>query len=181
MRATELAILYLIIGCGSAIALMVMDRRSRRILDAVLLLPFWPLYGPFLLISRPEAGDPKLARLQQCLAKAGSRIAEIDRLLARPELDARSAAARLVQLRERGDERAAASVQARLTSIERLERLRERFEREVTEIEELLAQLRVQSEVFRLAGGADTGTRELLDDIICRVDGLEAILAIELV
>src|SRR5687767_2533526 len=165
MRATELAILYALIGSGAAI-LMLARSGGARILDAAILVPFWPLYGPFLLMGKTgpailpaEMITPLSARLNV----AKSRITEIDRLLAQPELDERAARARLDQLVAQGDDRAAASVQARLTSIERLRRLRERFSRELTEIDELLAQLRVQSEVMRIAGGAQDNSRDLID------------------
>jgi hypothetical protein len=185
MRATELAVLYLLIGSCSAIALLAMAKeRKSRMLDAAILLPFWPLYGPFLLIGRaaPMIALPStmIAPLAERLTMAKARITEIDRLLAQPELDERSARARLDELLARGDDRAAASVQSRLTSIERLRRLRQRFDRELTEIDELLAQLRVQSEVLRLAGGVEGNSRELVDEIASRVDGLEAILSVEL-
>jgi hypothetical protein len=194
MRATELAILYVLIGSGAAVAWLVAAKgRGTRVLDAVILVPFWPLYGPFLLLGQAEAGrgqssslanllpDGSLVRrLTERLETAKSRIAEIDRTLAQPELDERAARIRLQELRERGDDRAAESVQARLTSIERLRRLRQRFSSELTEIDELLAQLRAQSEVVRLAGGADGDTRELVAEIVSRVDGLDAILAVDL-
>jgi hypothetical protein len=170
MRATELAILYLLIGSGSAIFLMV---KKQRVLDAALLVPFWPLYGPFLLLGQTPAEGDVVARLR-------SRIAEIDRSLARPELDERTARLRLEELRERGDVRAADSVQARLTSIDRLRRLRERFARELTEIDELCAQLRVQSEILRIAGSSNGDPKDLVEEIAARVDALEATLAMDL-
>jgi hypothetical protein len=53
--------------------------------------------------------------------------------------------------------------------------MRDRFQREVTEIDELLVQLRVQSEVIRFAG-VDANTRELMEVVVSRVEGLDAML-----
>ncbi len=187
MRANELLILYVLIGIGSAAAFTLLAKQ-KRLLDAAILVPFWPLYGPFLLLGRAQPAQlggllpdgAIVGELTDRLATAKTRVQEIDAVLARPELDEPSARARMTELAERGDDRAAASVQARLTSIERLRRLRERFMCELTEIDELLAQLRVQSEVVRLAGGAETNTRELVEEIVHRVEGLDAILAVDL-
>ena len=185
MRTFELLILYGAVGVLAAGALLAVARG--RMSDAALLFAFWPLYGPFLLLGRSQSDRPALASLvvgeeavralEARLEKAQDKVREIDTLLQRNDFSVAEAKTRYDELADRGDERAAASAKARLENIHRLVRLRERFERELTEIDELMAQLRVQSEVVRIAGGADDGTSELVHEIGCRVEVLDSLLA----
>jgi hypothetical protein len=71
---------------------------------------------------------------------------------------------------------ALASATLRVQNIERLRELRSRFVSEVDEINELLSQLVIQVEVVRFAGSADDGTRDLLRELLLRVEGLGQML-----
>lgn len=187
MRTSELLLVYGVVGVACAGTLLLAQRG--RILDAFLLLGFWPLYGPFLimgaispvdeadLLGKLLPGDDAHRALNERLALAQGRVKEIDALLQRPDFSVEQTEVRQKRLLDAGDDRAAASARARLDNIHRLVALRTRFSRELTEVDELLAQLRVQSEVVRLAGRVDDGTRDLVNEIMCRVEGLDAILA----
>jgi len=210
MKVLELAVLYGVIGVGCATVVLV--RRSLSwgsAVDAVLLLGFWPLYGPFLLARvtvEPEGGQSDgeiaflsalrraqgtpladllpdretVAALGRRLRVAAGKVAEIDQLLRQPELCERAARKRLAQLAARGaSDNARATAAMRIQNIRRLRRLRDRFARELEEIEELLTQLRTQAEVVRLAGIPDREARELVAELVARVEGLDRMLDID--
>ncbi|MEQ8276787.1 MAG: hypothetical protein RMA76_26665 [Deltaproteobacteria bacterium] len=186
MRTFELLAVYGAFGLTCALTLLFVARG--RVADAALLVPFWPLYGPFLVLDamKPTEGFERLlpdrltmARLHERMTLARGRVERIDALLRQPDFSAVGTEARREELLARGDDRAAASTAARLENIRRLERLRERFTRELVELEELLAQLDVQSEVVRLAGATNEETRLLVEQIVSRVEGLDTILDID--
>ncbi len=204
MRLPEFAALYLLIGVGAAAGLLVFRRplTPGSLVDAALLGTFWPLYGPFMAFQgRAEAESPTDAAvivgssdvdlplaallpdrgtaeaLEQRLSLAEARVAEIDRLLAQPELEEDAAEARWRALDARGDQRAAATARQRVQSVRRLRGLRERFAAELTEIREIVAQFRIQAEVVRLAGEDDgRATRELLNELHLRLETLDEML-----
>lgn len=180
MGTAELAVVYVLIGSGAAIVMMVRGDRPNRILDAAILVPFWPLYAPFLLLVPQPSGVVRILPDEHVLAARLStvrdRIGEIDRLLERPEFSESVTVSRRKLLTESGDTRAAQAAEARLTNIRRVRALRDRYTRELTEVDELLAQLSVQSEVVRLAGNP-ASLDDLVQEIIHRVEGLDTILA----
>jgi hypothetical protein len=208
MRLFELTVLYVLVGLGCAVTLVMRGRRDPT--DLVLTALFWPLYAPFLL-SRPEAAagpdpnevpesrietellealqrvrgtplaellpDPATgAALARRLRTATAKLAEIDGLLSRPDFSEVVAAERVRDLEAAGDIRAAAIARGRMSSVRRLRVLRDRFRRELNEVEELLAQLRIQAEVVRIAEGCDDGTRDLVAELLSRVEGLDELL-----
>jgi hypothetical protein len=206
MRVIELSTLYALLGLGcAAVALWRPVDPARRWLDAALMLPFWPICAPllltrergqktaahssevtFLLALRRVSGTPLASLLPdeataralgRRLRVAAAKLAEIEELLRRPEFDDGEAARRQQELT---DQRASSSVLSaagiRLQNIRRLKRLRDRFGRELLELEELLTQLTTQAEVVRLAGAADSETRDLVREILSRVEGLDAVL-----
>ncbi len=203
MRLPELALLYALIGTGVAGWAFTQARAGRRRPAEVLLaFAFWPLYGPFLLQPHVAAVAPEDAGFLEALGRiegtplaallpsgqaakvlalrirlAMERITEIDRLLAQPDFSESAAEARHAEFVARGDTRAAAAAQSRANNIRRLRGLRDRFARELDEVRELLGQLRVQAEVVRLAGAPGAQTRDLVTEILSRVEGLDAILA----
>jgi hypothetical protein len=209
VRAADLAVLYLLVGTGCLLFVLVRRRRlagrgarlrtGDGLLEPLLAFACWPLYAPFLPAPRPgqlERGPsglltgPAAARLlEQRLAAAGGRIAEIDRLLALPEFEEAGAQERLATFSARGGERGAAAARSRLQNIERLQRLRARSAREVEELRELLGQLRVQTEVVRLSGPGGGASPVLAADLapeldgerelLCRLEALDALLGEE--
>ena len=68
------------------------------------------------------------------------------------------------------------SAAIRVQNIERLRDLRTRFVAEVDEIDELLSQLVIQVEVVRFVGAAEDGPRDLLRELLARVEGLSQML-----
>lgn len=209
MRLPELAVLYVLIGVGSAAGFLAVKRplTAGAFVDAALLGSFWPLYGPFLMLQgRTEetsqamlgvasvgcAESPELplssllpdpataASLEERLASAQARVTEIDRLLSLPEFSEDAARSRRQELEERGDRRAASTARQRVQSIGRLKQLRGRFADELTEIREILAQFRIQAEVVRLAGEDDgQATRELITELQLRMEALDEMLGEE--
>jgi hypothetical protein len=200
MRFTELALFYAIVGIGCGMAYVFRSGVSRWAMgDAALLVGLWPLYGPFLLLNAPATTqsknvldalkqadgtplsallpDPKTATLLTTrLGAAESKVREIEALLRQPEFSEETAIARAKELEERGDTLAASMAQGRVQNIRRLRGLRDRFARELTEVGELLAQLRVQAELVRLSGAPESNSRDLTTLLIARVEGLGAIL-----
>lgn len=199
MSLIELSILYALVGLGCAATFGVLRRGTISALDVGLLLAFWPLYGPFMLVqgsSKPERPqkapasphaawcspldelmpDPELAaRLAERLDFAAHKRDEIDRLLTLPEFSEQAAEAHCVALADRPESRAATVAQSRLANIRRLRRMRDQFVTELDDIQALITQLRVQAEVLRIAGGGDDG-QELVHELIARVEGLDAVL-----
>jgi hypothetical protein len=186
MRLADLAILYVLAGAGAAVAALIV---RRGVVDAALLVPFWPLYGPFLLTT-PGAARSELSGLaallpdeavQQQLAErlrvARGKVLEIDGLLVRADFSEAEATSRLLELRAAGgSETAITAVTLRLNNLRRLRALRARFARELDEVGELLAQLRTQAEVLRLGGARDPGTDDLVRELCARVEGLDLVM-----
>ena len=206
MRLVELLALYALVGAGGAVfALTRPGSAPSRSLDAFLMFAFWPLYGPFFLArDRAPAGEPasgevaflsalrraagtplasllpdeRSARaLARRLRVASDKVREIDGLLERPEFDEARARKRVSELTlEEASEAAIGTAKSRLHNIRRLRHLRDRFARELVDVEELLAQLTTQAEVVRLAGAPDSETRDLVQEILSRVEGLDGLL-----
>lgn len=202
MQLTDAVMFYLLLGMGCACALLFQRGRSAW-KDALWMPLFWPLLLPFqLAMQQPPAPPvqhqsrtmtslalahrsalgsllPDAARVQELVDRldgAHHKVEEIDGLLAQPDFDELAVMARRKELQERGDERSAVTALSRLQDIKRLRALRFRFQRELDEVGELLARLRVQAELVRLAGSPGEDTQHLLDDLLARVDGLDAIM-----
>jgi hypothetical protein len=206
MKLLDLGLMYGLLGLGCALVLLVRRSEvGGNWLDAVLLAGFWPVYGPFLLARiqgtddgpegsevaflaalRKARGTPLAALLpdQQTVTALGRRlrvathkVQEIDAILARPEFQQREALGRLRELQERGASDCALSTASiRIQNIRRMQSLRDRFARELDEVQELLNQLRTQAEVVRIAGVADDETRDLVQELVSRVEGLDRML-----
>ena len=113
------------------------------------------------------------------LADVSTRIEELDDVLSRPTFDLDAALARRDEMARAPASTPAgalASAALRVQNIERLRELRARFVSEVDEINELLSQLVIQVELVRFAGAADDGTRDLLRELLVRVEGLGQML-----
>lgn len=206
MKLAELGALYLLCGVGcAALAMLRPAPPWTRACDGLLMVLLWPLYGPFVL-ARQSSGEPEgssneiafLAALRRAagtplaallpdsataralarrLRVAAGKVQEIDGLLGRQEFDEREALARQRELRERrASECAQSTLAIRLQNIRRLRSLRDRFARELDEVSELLVQLTTQAEVVRLAGAPDADARELVQEIVSRVEGLDRML-----
>jgi hypothetical protein len=174
----EVAGLYLVIGAGCAAASLWSP--PRRAVDAAMLVGLWPLLGP-LLLARPAGtgNDNQHPDLASRAAAAQRRLNDFDRALAQPELDLDGARARIAELEKAGSDRALAAARRRAESIVGFIARRKRLADELEELAELLAQLRTQSEIFRLSGVAEIGGEpvgELIADIEARLYGVEQML-----
>jgi hypothetical protein len=203
---SSLIVVYAIIGCVAAMLAFSHDGGKMGALsDAILLLLFWPLYGPFFLIQsqhkeaapsdreatflaaiRRASGTPlgsllpdwPTARaLARRLRVAGRKVHELDELLARPDFSECETAARLAILEANHASTAAlSSATMRLGNIRRLHSLRNRFARELDEVGELVAQLTAQAELLRIERTQDPLGNELVAELLSRVEGLDQIL-----
>lgn len=174
----EVAVLYAAVGVGCAAASLWSPPRSG--LDAAMLVVLWPLLGP-LFLARPAPAPAAIDHgdLGSRASAARARLAELDRALARPELDLDVAVARVAELERAGSERALAAARRREQSIRRVCARRKRLADELEELAELFAQLQTQSEIFRLAGAAEVGAEpvtDLIADIEARLFGVEQLL-----
>ncbi len=115
-------------------------------------------------------------RLASRLDVAHKHIDEIDKLLTRQPYDETAALERQRTLRDGGDERSAAMIDSRIQIIRRLQTLRARFSQETNQISELLTQLQLQAELVRIAGTTNDDTRELVLELVSRIQGLDAFM-----
>ena len=196
MSAADLAVPYAVVGAVAALASMVAGGR-RSLADALLLLVAWPIYAPFVVTRGSEptavAGPTEhplgavlpdratLSAVERRLSVAHQRVADIERLLARPELDEATARARLDRLEAAAaSPGATAGARSRLVSIERLRALKARFEREIEQVAEVLIELETQAELVRLAGAEDPAMADVLRELGARSESLHLMLAEEL-
>lgn len=110
------------------------------------------------------------------LEAAAARVGEIDERLAQPAFDEEAAAARRADFEARGDSFGAATAASRVQNIRRLRAVRDEHARRIEQIGELVEQLRVQAEVLRFSGAAEDGTTDLVAELLCRLEGLDAVL-----
>jgi hypothetical protein len=111
--------------------------------------------------------------------RAAARCAELDALLARPELDPDLAAQRLTALESEGAApRTLASARLHHENVRRLVNLRARDRQALEELTDLVAALRTQLVLARYAGSSAEGVGGIVTEMWARVEGLGA--AIEL-
>jgi hypothetical protein len=191
-------VLYVAIGAVSAIVIFA---KRGRISQAALAVVLWPLELPFALVrdeppvgraaaflaalrraaSTPLGGilpDETAARaLAARLGDAAQRVAEIDGVLARPEMSEATARTRLVELQRRNATPGAiAAAGSRLDNLRRLRLLRDRCAAELEEVGELIDQLTAQAELVRLSGAPVPAGAELVRELVARVEGLDQLL-----
>ena len=131
--------------------------------------------GTPLAVLLPD--ENQVLALASRLRVASGKVAEIDALLLRPEYCERDALQRRSELQGRNaSECAQSSASLRLQNIRRMRALRDRFARELDDVGELLVQLRTQADLVRIAGVADPGSRDLVDEIVSRVEGLDRMI-----
>ncbi|MEO1269550.1 MAG: hypothetical protein AAFX99_15805 [Myxococcota bacterium] len=129
--------------------------------------------GPLAaLLPDAETGQHLARRLQV----ARERVREIDRLFTLEHYNEKAALAHQRELHACGDTRSAAMIDSRLQIIRRLRRLRERFNQDIHQIREILTQLHIQAELVRIAGTADRGTRDMVEELVERIQGLEEVM-----
>ena len=202
MRLFDLGVLYLVVGGGCLAVLWFRNTASFGPVNGVLMLFLWPVYAPYELAGTdlqprnvtvgpdgefldamrriegtPLAGllpDRATARTMAArLSAAQNRVDEIDRTLQGNDFDEEAAKARLEELLPKGDDVSIAAARRRLQNIERLRLLRADSIRRLEQVGELLLQLKTQAEVLRLAGQVDDGIRELFEELMRRLDGMD--------
>jgi hypothetical protein len=185
MTLLDLAIFYLLLGVG---ACLLVARRGRKApADLALTLVLWPLIAPVALSvdegRRPAPrGDPDFEALLEALRQVqGTRAAP---MLPSPEqleplrLRLDELAARLEELRE-------VLTQGEFTSLEdpevresraRLVALRDEAQEERQALRTLCRRLRAQILVLRFSGASAGDVRELVAELLGRVEGARAAL-----
>jgi len=112
--------------------------------------------------------------------RAAGRCAELDALLARPELDPNLAAQRLAALeREAAPPRTLASARLHHENVRRLVNLRARDRQALEELTDLVAALRTQLVLARYAGSSAEGVGGIVSEMWARVEGLGAAIELE--
>lgn len=190
------------VGVGLAIAVgIAVTRGVPALADTLLLVGLWPLWAPFVIAQRAGDGEQErellgaLARakaspLAQILPdaetarvlagrvrEATQRLADLDRVLARPDFDSAAAEARAKELTDRGATTAAATTLLRVRTLGQLRALRERYRAELDEVHELIAQLVTQAELVRLQPAIAHSSGELVRELVNRVEGLGDLFA----
>lgn len=170
--------------------------------DVVFLVVLWPLAAPLIFGGHRADEDPGAAELVSALARAqasplasvlpdaetarvlasrlreaGSRLADLDQVLARPDFDETAAARRAKELADRGAAGAAATAQLRVKTLGQLRSLRIRYRAELDEVRELIAQLVTQAELVRLQPSIAPASTELVRELVTRVEGLGELFA----
>jgi hypothetical protein len=204
MRLATFSILYLVVGTAAVVVRHYRgpSPSHRAVVDDLLLWVFWPIYLPFVWSGAAPA-DPSahaLARrflatlegarhsplanvlpdrqaataLSRSLERALRQRDEIAQLLERPEFSAEVAEAR--QRRLRADGQMLAATTAEPVTQYSPPRTSARRNAELETVQELLAQLQVQAEVVRLLGESEQGPSALVCELVCRVEGLDAVL-----
>ncbi len=203
MTVVDLAVAYA--GVGAVLALVAIVRWKASTVDALAVLAVWPLYAPVIAAGSGD-DDPREQALLDALRRASgtplagalpdeagaralvrrvrdgrARLAELDAVLARADLDEAAALARVAAL-ERGGAHpgAVATAQRRVQTIRRLRGLRDRFAGEIEQVDEVVTQLTAQLELVRFAGTADDTAAELAADLAARVESLEELLGNDL-
>jgi len=193
---------YAGIGVVTAIAIAA-TRGLPTIVDAFLAVAMWPLWAPLAMVreskdareqellgalSRAQGSplasvlpDAESARvLASRLREASQRLGELDEVLARPDFDPAVVKARAADLRGRGAVTAAATAELRAKTIGQLRALRERYNSDLQEVGELIAQLVTQAELVRLQPQCAQASSELVRELVSRVEGLDDLFAYQL-
>ncbi len=205
MRLFDLGVFYLVVGAGCLAVLWFRRGGSPGAVNSLLMFFLWPVYAPYELAgselhppaqpSGPESefldamrrieGTPLAGLLpDQATARtmalrltaAQNRIDEIDVTLEGADFDEKAAKNRLEQLVDKGDEVSIAAARRRIQNIEHLRQLRAESVLRLEQVGELLLQLKTQAEVLRLAGQVDDGTRELFEELMRRLDGMDEVM-----
>lgn len=203
MTVVDLAVAYA--GVGAVLALVAIVRWKATAVDALAVLAVWPLYAP-VIAAGSDDDDPRAQALVDALRRAAgtplagalpdeagaralvrrvrdgrARLAELDAVLARADLDEAAALARVAAL-ERGGAHpgAIATAQRRVQTIRRMRALRDRFAGEIEQVDEVVTQLTAQLELVRFAGTADDTAAELAADLAARVESLDELFGNDL-
>jgi hypothetical protein len=195
----HLGIGYIAIGAAAALVIAAAKRRLSPG-DALLVVGLWPLYAPLAFARAPDHGreteltaalarakasplagvlpDAESARvLSGRLREAGTRLADLDEVLGRPDFDPQAVTRRAEELLARGATAAAATAQLRVRTLGQLRALRERYRSELDEVGELIAQLVTQAELVRLQPAIAHASGELVRELVARVEGLGELFA----
>jgi hypothetical protein len=125
--------------------------------------------SPFEVLLPTDAA----ARIRAEIGRAVARIAELDQVLAQPGFDAAAAEARVNALvAQNASRRALKTAVLHRDNVARIRAMRDRHERALDELGELVGALRSQLVLARYAGSPPEGVGGIVTELWARVEGL---------
>lgn len=122
--------------------------------------------------------ESQVASLRAIVERAAVRIAELEAMVARPELDAEAAERRLASLvQSAAAPRTLASARVHLDNARKLAALLEHERRSLEDLADLADALRTQLVLARYAGSSLEGVGDTVTEVWARVQGLEAAMS----
>lgn len=156
MMLSHLGVGYLAIGVACALGLVIARRAAGT--DAVLVVGLWPIWVP-LVLARPDARTARAPDLAAHIREMTDRVAELERVLARPDYDLATLDQREHELVDRGAAELAETVRARRRAIAEMHALRDRYRADLDQLRELAAQRAAAAELERLSNLDDRSDR----------------------
>ena len=205
MSLLDLGVLYLIVGVGCAVVVYRRTGRGASAALALPLWPIWAPIALIDDAPPRSAGSDRVARIEEQLGQAvaaarGSawsvllpddavrrlraeialvvrRIAELDEVLAQPGFDLSGAERRVSELSGRGTSRRALETAVlHRNNVARIQAMRDRSERALEELGELVGALRSQLVLARYAGSSPEGVGGIVTELWARVEGLADVM-----
>ena len=128
--------------------------------------------SPFEVLFSADAA----ARIREEMETALTRIAELDEVLARPGFERDAAERRVSELAGRGSKRAIETAVLHRNNVTHIEALRDRNERAIEELAELVGALRSQLVLARYAGSSAEGVGGIVTELWARVESLGEVM-----
>lgn len=209
MSLLDLGLLYLIVGVGCAAVVYRRTGRPGSAALALPLWPIWAPVALVDDAPRPGGASDRVERIEEQLTQAvqacrGSawsillpdesvrrlraeiamvvqRIDELDEVLAGPGFDLTAAERRVSELtRAGGSRRALETAVLHRNNVARIQAMRDRSERALEELGELVGALRSQLVLARYAGSSPEGVGGIVTELWAHVEGLADVMSVDL-
>ncbi|MFK7992367.1 MAG: hypothetical protein AB8I08_40475 [Sandaracinaceae bacterium] len=209
MSLVDLAVLYLIVGAGCAAVVYRRTGRPASAALALPLWPIWAPVALVDDAPRRGSAVGRVARIEEQLTQAvqacrGSawsillpddavrrlraeinlvvqRIDELDEVLEGPGFDLTSAERRVSELsRSGGSRRALETAVLHRNNVARIQAMRDRSERALEELGEVVGALRSQLVLARYAGSSPEGVGGIVTELWAHVEGLADVMNIDM-
>ena len=205
MSLLDLGALYLVVGLGCAVVVYRRTGRPASAALALPLWPIWAPIALIDDAPPRTAASDRVTRIEEQLTQAVSaargsawsvllpddavrrlraeialvvrRIAELDEVLAQPGFDLREAERRVSALSGGGaSRRALETAVLHRNNVARIQAMRDRSERALEELDELVGALRSQLVLARYAGSSPEGVGGIVTELWARVEGLADVM-----